>query len=77
MGLGQKYPKIERKGPLSWGRALGRGVLRVDRRWNMHVAVGIPPPPSRCPIHPTQLLPLLYLPLNNLKLPRTRFLPSI
>lgn len=42
-----------------------------------HVVVGIPPPPSRCPIHPTLSFPLLYLPPNNPKSPLTRFLLPI
>ena len=42
-----------------------------------HVVVGIPPPPSRCPIHPTLSSPLLYLPSNNPKSPLTRFLLPI
>jgi len=72
--FGSKCPNIGGEWPLFWGRALGRAVRRVDRLWNKHAVVGIPPPPSRRLIHPTLSLPLLYLPPNNPNLLLTRCL---
>ena len=61
--FGPKYLESKYKGRSS-GAVLSAVdvVLRVDRRWNMHVAVGIPPPSlslshSSSSIPPTSLSP--------------------
>ena len=71
-------PYQEKKGPVFSEAVLSavpfQGLIDGGTK---HVVVGIPPPPSRRPIHPTLSFPLLYLPPNNPKSPLTRFLLPI
>ena len=75
---GSRYPNIEIKVYfLLRGRSLGRVVPRVDRRWNKHVVVGIPPPPSRCRIPPTHSPLHFLISLRIILIPLLRASPTL